>query len=120
MITTVRPSPFLFSQSITIMPPTESVGDSGVPKWTNASGAVTARASVQPVSSRDALQYGRETGTNVYEVYVEPSSALDALTDAQLKDSIVKFGSRSLRVIGAKRDPISAGAVYVLTCEENY
>lgn len=118
------PTPFgMLPHTAVITPPTITVGDSGSPAWTWPSGAVTVRACLQPVSSRDGLQYGRETGTSVYEVFtatVDTSGAAITLTDAQFKNSKVVIEGKTLRVVGTKVDPISNGCVFSLTCEEDY
>lgn len=123
MITGVVPSPFLFPLTAVIKPPTVAAGSSETQQWSWPSGSVTVRANLQPLNSRDAMLYGRETGTNLYDLFIETrdtNGAAISLTDAQLKDSAVSVSGRTLRVVGAKIDPISAGAVYRLVCEEDY
>lgn len=115
MIPPLVPSPFLFDKSAVVTPRTDSVGNAGTPQWVNTSGAITIPANCQPVSSRDALQYGRVTENNIYEVYLP--SAQVTLTQAQLKLAKVVVDGRTLRVFG-NVNPITNGAVVVLTCEE--
>lgn len=123
MITTLVPSPFLFPLSAVITPPTETIGNAGDPRITFPSGSITVRANLQPVSSRDSMQYGRETGVDLYELFIQPtdtSGAAVTLTNTQIKNCQIVVNGRTLKALGGKMDPITNGALYSITCEEVY
>lgn len=111
------PTPYnLLPHEAVITPATEAIGLDGSPSWTYGGSSTTLAAFLQPASTRDAMLYGRETGTNVYTLFVEPTT----LTLAQLKNARVAVEGRTLRVVGGKVDPCANGCVNELFCEEDF
>lgn len=118
MLTRIPTPRHLLPLTAVITPPTEAVGDSGATEWSyNGANAISVAANLQPVSSRDAMQYGRESTAELYDLFLEPTAALAAFTVAQIAKSQIVVGGKTLRAAGGPIDPITNGCIYQITCE---
>lgn len=118
MIATI-PTPYhLLSLMAVITPPTETVANDGSPSLSyDAGNAISVMAHLKPVSSRDSMQYGRESTSEMYELYCEPKAALVALTVAQVAKSQIVVDGKTLRAASGATNQSSNGCLYNITCE---
>ena len=108
----------LLTQTMTINAGTWSAGTDGVPQASFSGTSVTVRCMVQPLSAGDALAYGRDTTTKVFDVFCAPVDTSGAAWTCTPKDRITINGVR-YRATGQPRDMVSMGAVYVLGIERD-
>lgn len=115
------PTPYhLLGQSVTITPPSSSQENSGGTVTTYASGSVTVMGSLQPGSSREAVNHAMVTATTTYDLYIAPdTTAAVALsfTDTQWSGCRVAVDGVTYRSVGAAINPISNGCIYHLVLE---
>lgn len=115
------PTPYhLFSETVTITPPGFSQEDSGGTVVTHASGSVTVMGSLQPGSSREAVNHAMVMATTTYDLYLAPdttSGVALSFTDTQWKASVVAINGKTYRSVGAALDPVSNGCLLHLVLE---
>ena len=108
----------LLTQTMEIYAGTWTTGADGVPQASFSATAVSVKCNVQPLSAGDALAYGRDTTTKVYDVFCAPVNTAGAAWTCTPKDRILIGGVR-YRATGQPRDLISMGTVLVLGIERD-
>jgi hypothetical protein len=71
---------------------------------------------MQPVSAGDALVYGRDTTSQMYDVFLSPTDSTGAAWDCSPRDTIA-VGGVTYRVAGKPRDLCTFGVVKHLVVE---
>jgi hypothetical protein len=69
---------------------------------------------MQPTSASDALLYGRDTTTQMFDVYLAPISTAGASWDTSPADYVL-IDSVRYKPLGKPRDLVALGVVKVLT-----
>lgn len=77
------------------------------------------RCMFQPASTREALEYQRQTGTTVYDVWCELTGSEGTSITSLKQNGIVTIDSVAYRMIGLPLDPCSLGTVAHLIVERN-
>lgn len=77
---------------------------------------VIVRCMLQPISAGDALVYGRDTTTQVFDVYLAPTTTMDVAWDCSPKDTIT-IDSVVYRIVGKPKNLCNLGAVKHLVVE---
>lgn len=120
------PIPYhLMNETATITPATVTAESNGHPDSAWSSGTVTVNCSLQPASAGESLQYGRDTGFDIYNLFLAPvdtSGTAVTLTGVQFKTARIVVTAQSgesltLRTVGTARDMINLGTVMQLTVE---
>ena len=88
----------------------------GIPVGDDPTANPVVMCMVQPLSAADALIYGRDTTTQVYSVFMAPTTTTGAAWDISPKDTIT-IGNVAYRVIGKPVDQAGLGVVRQLTVE---
>ena len=100
----------LLNDSVTISNLVISQETSGAWESTSASTPVTVLGFVQPVSSSDNLQYGRDTTTRLCKVFLAPTDT-DGNTYTVNAQSSVTISSVAYRVVESDTDLCNAGVL---------
>ena len=109
----------LLTQTMDIYTATWSAGTDGVPVGTfPGTASASVQCNVQPTSASDALIYGRDTTTKLFDVYCAPITNAGAAWNITPKDKVIISGVQ-YRVAGQPRDLITMGTVYVVTLERD-
>ena len=108
----------LLTQTMDIYAGTWKTGDDGVPVAEFDSNAISVQCNVQPTSASDALIYGRDATTKLFDVYCAPITNAGAAWNITPKDKVIISGVQ-YRVAGQPRDLITMGTVYVVTLERD-
>lgn len=125
MIVAPRTPTWLMNETVTVTPATETYEDNGAPQLAWSSGAITSRCSLQPISGSEAVIYGRDSGTEVYQLWISPvdtGGTAVTLTGAQWKDAQISVTRQNgetltLRAIGDGQALINLGTVIRITAE---
>jgi hypothetical protein len=97
---------------------TESASAS--PEWVNTTTAVEVMGRLQPLSASDAMIYGRETTTVLYNLFFDPydnNGTLVPYTNDEWKTVVATINGTTYRVDGAARDADTAGCLFQVTLE---
>lgn len=109
----------LLTSTMDVYTTTWTQGTDAVPQGTSpGSASFSVQCMVQPGSASDALLYGRDTTTKVYDVYCAPVTTAGAAWNVTPKDKVIINGVQ-YRVAGQPRDAVSLGVIYVLTIERD-
>ncbi len=107
----------LFRSDLTIYSNVWSANAGGTPQGNSAATlTATVQCWMQPVSAGDGLVYGRDTTTQVYDVFCAPTDTTGAAWDCSPRDRILIDGTR-YRAMGKPRDMVSLGVVKVMQVE---
>jgi len=91
-------------------------GADGIPWGDTPTGTKSVACMMQPVSAGDALVYGRDTTSQMYDVYLAPTDSTGAAWDCSPRDQI-SVGGVTYRVAGKPRDLCNFGVVKHLVVE---
>lgn len=105
----------LLTSTATVSRFTWDAGTDGIP-WGENNSNVTVACMMQPVSAGDALVYGRDTTSQMYDVFLAPTDATGAAWDCSPRDQIA-IGGVTYRVAGKPRDLCTFGVVKHLVVE---
>lgn len=109
----------LLTSSMEIYTATWAAGVDGVPIGTfPGTASATVMCMVQPGSASDALVYGRDTTTKMFDVYCAPVTTAGASWTVTPKDKLIISGVQ-YRVAGQPRNLVNFGTVYVITLERD-
>jgi hypothetical protein len=109
----------LFRSNLEVYSQTWTQNLGGTPNATaGATLTHTVRCWMQPTSASDALVYGRDTTTEVWDVFCAPTNTSGAAWDCAPKDRILIDGTR-YRALGKPRDMVSLDVVKVMTVERD-
>lgn len=106
----------LLTSTATISSITWTAGDDGIPYGDGVDATATIACMMQPVSAGDALVYGRDTTSQMYDVYLAPTDSTGAAWDCSPRDQI-SIGGVTYRVAGKPRDLCTMGVVKHLVVE---
>jgi len=106
----------LLTSTATLSNITWDVGADGIPWGDAPSGSPTIQCMMQPVSAGDALVYGRDTTSQMYDVFLAPTTSAGATWDCSPRDQI-SIGGVTYRVAGKPRDLCTFGVVKHLVVE---
>lgn len=106
----------LLTTEATITNITWTQGADGVPYADSPTGTATVLCMIQPLSAADALIYGRDTTTQVFSVFMAPTTTAGAAWDISPKDTIT-IGGITYRIIGKPVDQAGLGVIRQLTVE---
>lgn len=108
---------YLFRNSMDVYTQTWAASSSsGAPDAGTRSGSpsFTVACWMQPTSAADALVYGRDTSTQMFDVFLAPVSTAGAAWDTSPADYVV-IDSMRYKPMGKPRDLVLLGVVKVLT-----
>lgn len=109
----------LLTSSMEIYAGTWASDTNGVPVASfPGTATATVACMVQPGSASDALVYGRDTTTKMFEVYCAPVTTAGAAWNVTPKDKVIISGVQ-YRVAGQPRNLVNFGTVYVITLERD-
>ena len=106
----------LLTSTATVTKTTWVQADDGIPYADSPSSTPSVACMMQPVSAGDALVYGRDTTSQMYDVFLAPTDTNGAAWDCSPRDQIA-IGGVTYRVAGKPRDLCTFGVVKHLVVE---
>jgi hypothetical protein len=106
----------LLTSTATITSVTWIENSGGIPYGDAPTGTFTVMCMIQPLSAQDALIYGRDTTTQVFSVFMAPTTTTGAAWDVTPRDSI-SIDSVTYRIVGKPVDQAGLGVIRQLTVE---
>jgi len=106
----------LLTSTATVTNTTWDSGADGIPWGDTPSGTPSVACMLQPVSAGDALVYGRDTTSQMYDVFLAPTDSTGAAWDCSPTDRIA-IGGVTYRIAGKPRDLCNLGVVKHLVVE---
>ena len=91
---------------------------SGIPYGDPGDDAVTIQCMVQPTSAADGLLYGRDSTTQMYDLFLAPTNTAGAAWDCSPKD-IITINSVAYRIEGKPQDMCSMGVLKKLVISKD-
>lgn len=106
----------LLTSTATVTNKTWSNSDNGIPWGVPPAEIIEVACMMQPVSAGDALVYGRDTTSQMYDVFLAPTDTDGAAWDCSQRDAI-SIGGVTYRIAGKPRDLCTFGVVKHLVVE---
>jgi len=106
----------LLTSTATVTSITWETGADGIPWSDGTDGTHSVACMLQPVSAGDALVYGRDTTSQMYDVFLAPTDSTGAAWDCSPTDRIA-IGGVTYRIAGKPRDLCNLGVVKHLVVE---
>jgi len=99
----------LLKDTATLTNQTWEQGVEGVPYGSNGSTS-TIKCCIQPTSAADSLVYGRDTTTQMFDLFLAPTTTAGAAWDCSPRDQI-SLHSVNYRIEGKPQDMCSMGVL---------
>jgi hypothetical protein len=108
----------LLTSSATIMVTPWTTDPSGIPYGDDPTSNPVIACMMQPLSANDALAYGRDTTTEVYDLFLAPTTTTGIAWDCSPKDQIT-VDSVSYRIAGKPKNLCNLGVLKHLVIEKD-
>lgn len=106
----------LLTSTATITSITWTQGTDAIAYGDSPSAFLTIACKKQPVSAADALVYGRDTTSQMYDVFLAPTTSTGATWDCSPRD-VISIDGVTYRIAGKPRDLCELGVLKHLVVE---
>lgn len=121
MIAPIPTPRHLLGQAVTVAYGGEAIDSLGTATQSLTS-TLTVMGSLQPASASESMQYGRDTSTQVFVLYLDVNTTAGAaisLTPSQWKSARMTTGGQTYRAVGPAANLVSNGCLYAVTVEQD-